>query len=218
MTVADSGSDPSGTLGFMEAHEWDIRYSATETMWSYEPNVFLVSRVEGLRPGRALDLGCGEGRNALWLASRGWEVTAVDFSQVAVDRGRSWAEQRGLRVDFEVADVIEFTPEPEAFDLVIVFYLQLPHDEVRQVLTHAVQALAPGGTLLVVAHDLDNLEHGVGGPPTADVLYTTELVTGELVGLQIIEAGPVNRPVSYPEGARSAIDTLVFARRPTEDR
>lgn len=202
----------------MDAHEWDTRYSATETMWSYEPNVFLVPRVEALRPGRALDLGCGEGRNALWLAARGWEVTAVDFSQVATDRGKSWAEQRGLSVDFEVADVIEYMPEPEAFDLVIVFYLQLPHDEVRQVLCHAVRALAPGGTLLVVAHDLDNLEHGVGGPPTADVLYTTELVTDELVGLQIIEAGLVNRPVSTREGERSAIDTLVFARRPTEDR
>lgn len=187
-------------------------------MWSYEPNVFLVPRVEGLRPGRALDLGCGEGRNALWLASRGWEVTAIDFSQVAVDRGRGWAGQRGLNVDFEVADVLDYRPETGAFDLVIVFYLQLPHDEVRQVLAHAVEALAPGGTLLVVAHDLENLEHGYGGPPTADVLYTTELVTDALVGLQIIEAGPVNRPVSTPEGERSAIDTLVLARRPTEDR
>lgn len=202
----------------MDAHEWDTRYSGTETMWSYEPNVFLVPRVEGLRPGRALDLGCGEGRNALWLASRGWEVTAIDFSQVAVDRGRGWAGQRGLNVDFEVADVLDYRPETGAFDLVIVFYLQLPHDEVRQVLAHAVEALAPGGTLLVVAHDLENLEHGYGGPPTADVLYTTELVTDALVGLQIIEAGPVNRPVSTPEGERSAIDTLVLARRPTEDR
>lgn len=202
----------------MDAHEWDTRYSGTETMWSYEPNVFLVPRVEGLRPGRALDLGCGEGRNALWLATQGWDVTAIDFSQVAVDRGRGWAGQRGLNVDFEVADVLDYRPETGAFDLVIVFYLQLPHDEVRQVLAHAVEALAPGGTLLVVAHDLENLEHGYGGPPTADVLYTTELVTDALVGLQIIEAGPVNRPVSTPEGERSAIDTLVLARRPTEDR
>jgi SAM-dependent methyltransferase len=202
----------------MDAHEWDTRYSATETMWSYEPNMFLVPRVEGLRPGRALDLGCGEGRNALWLASRGWEVTAVDFSQVAVDRGESWAEQRGLGVDFQVADVIEYEPEPGAFDLVIVFYLQLPHDEVRQVLALAVRALAPGGTLLVVAHDLDNLERGYGGPTTADVLYTSELVTDAIVGLQIIEAGCANRPISTSEGERTAIDTLVLARRVTEDR
>lgn len=197
----------------MDAQEWDTRYSATETMWSYEPNVFLVPRIEGLEPGRALDLGCGEGRNALWLAAQGWEVTAVDFSQVAVDRGRMWAEQRGLTVDFIVADVIDHRPPAAAFDLVIVFYLQLPHDEVRQVLAHAVEALAPGGALLVVAHDLDNLEHGYGGPPTADVLYTVDLVTGSIGDLQVIEADRVERVVSTAEGEQTAIDTLVFARR-----
>lgn len=200
----------------MDAHEWDTRYSATETMWSYEPNVFLVPRVEPLEPGRALDLGCGEGRNALWLAARGWDVTAVDFSKVAVDRGRGWAEQRSLDVVFEVADVIEYRPEPGAFDLVIVFYLQLPRDEVQQVLGHAVEALAPGGTLLVVAHDLDNLEHGYGGPPTADVLYTVGLVIDSIGDLEIIESGRVDRAVSTPEGERTAIDTLVLAKRSVE--
>lgn len=198
----------------MDAHEWDTRYSATETMWSYEPNVFLVPRVEGLKPGRALDLGCGEGRNALWLAARGWDVTAVDFSQVAVDRGRSWADQRGLEVDFQVADVIDYEPEPGMFDLVIVFYLQLPHDEVRQVLAHSMAALAPGGTLLVVAHDLENLAHGYGGPPTADVLYTEDLVTSSISGLDVVEAGTVERVVVASEGERTAIDTLVRAMRP----
>ena len=200
----------------MDAHEWDTRYKATETMWSYEPNIFLVSRVTGLEPGRALDLGCGEGRNSLWLAVQGWDVTAVDFSQVAVDRGRDWAEQRGLSVDFEVADVIEYRPEPGAFDLVIVFYLQLPHDEVRRVLGHAVEALASGGTLLVVAHDLDNLEHGYGGPPTADVLYTVDLVTDSIGDLHVVEAGLVDRPVSSADGEQTAIDTLVLAQRAGE--
>jgi SAM-dependent methyltransferase len=197
----------------MDAHEWDTRYSATDAMWSYEPNVFLVPRAEAIEPGRALDLGCGEGRNALWLASQGWDVTAVDFSQVAVERGRSWARQRGLTVDFHVADVIEYQPEPAAFDLVILFYLQLPHAEVRQVIGHAVGALAPGGTLLVVAHDLDNLEHGYGGPPSADVLYTTDLVVDTLADLEVVEAGRVERTVSTPDGDRTAIDTLVLARR-----
>ncbi len=199
----------------MDAHEWDTRYAATDMMWSYEPNVFLVPRVDGLEPGRALDLGCGEGRNSLWLAAQGWDVTAVDFSQVAIERGRGWAHQRGLTVDFEVADVIDYRPELGSFDLVIVFYLQLPHDEVRQVLAHAVEALAPGGTLLVVAHDLDNLEHGFGGPPTADVLYTSDFVIDAIAGLVIVEAGPVQRVVETPEGERTAIDTLVRARRPS---
>jgi SAM-dependent methyltransferase len=198
----------------MDAREWDTRYAATDTMWSTAPNVFLAPHVEKLTPGRALDLGCGEGRNALWLAEHGWTVTAVDFSEVAVDRGRQWASRRGLHVDFQVADVVEYSPDPSSFDLVILFYLQLPHDEVRRVLGHAVEALAPGGRLLVVAHDLDNLEHGVGGPPTADVLYTTDLVVDAIEGLEIVEAGPVERAVSSTDGGRTAIDTLVLARSP----
>ena len=206
-------ADSTCTLEPMDAHDWDTRYAATETMWSVDPNAFLVSRIKGLKPGRALDLGCGEGRNALWLAEERWGVSAVDFSQVAVDRGRDWAKERGLSVDFQVADLIEFAPESESFDLVIVFYLQLPHDEVRQVLGHAAEALAPGGTLLVVAHDVENLEHGFGGPPTSEVLYTSDLVNQAIAGLEIVESGQVIRPISTPDGERTAVDTLVLARR-----
>lgn len=196
----------------MDAHDWDARYAGTDTMWSEEPNVFLVATVEGMKPGRALDLACGEGRNALWLAERGWDVTAVDFSEVALERGRAWARGRDLSLDFLVADVIRYHPEPATFDLVILFYLQLPHREVRQVLGHAVEALAPGGSLLVVAHDLDNLGHGYGGPPTADVLYTTDLVVDAIAGMEVVEAARVERTVSTSEGDRIAIDTLVLAR------
>jgi hypothetical protein len=112
-----------------------------------------------------------------------------------------------------VSDVIDYRPEVAAFDLVIVFYLQLPPEEVGEVIEHAVEALAPGGSILVVAHDLDNLERGYGGPPTADVLYTVELVTESLGDLEIIEAGQVTRQVSMPDGERAALDTLVFAKR-----
>lgn len=198
----------------MDAADWDSRYSATDTMWSEEPNVFLVEKVEAMKPGRALDLGCGEGRNALWLAEKGWAVTAVDFSEVAVERGRHWADRRGLEVDFRVSDVTEFDPEPESYDLVIVFYMQLPKDAVRNVLGRAVGAVAKGGTLLVVAHDLDNLEHGYGGPPTAAVLYTTDLVLESIGALSLVEAGQVRRSVATSEGEKTAIDTLVLARRP----
>lgn len=197
----------------MDASEWDRRYAATATMWSEEPNIFLVAKVEGMDPGRALDLGCGEGRNALWLAERGWAVTAVDYSRVAAERGRGWARERRLSVDFEVADVVDYSPEPRAYDLVILFYLQLPHEEVRKVLARAVGALAAGGRLLAVAHDLDNLDRGYGGPPTADVLYTVDLVTLAIDDLEVVEAGQVERSVKTEHGDETAIDTLVLARR-----
>ena len=203
-----------GTLIDMDSHDWNARYAATRSMWSEEPNVFLVAKTERMKPGRALDLGCGEGRNALWLAERGWDVTAVDFSKVAIERGRQRASQRGLTVDFRVHDVVGFQPEPSAYDLVVVFYLQLPHTEVRQALDRSAAAVAPGGSILVVAHDLDNLEHGHGGPPMAEVLYTADLVLESLDGFEVVEAGPVDRIVVTEEGDRTAIDTLVLARKP----
>src|SRR3954466_14110312 len=105
----------------MDSAEWDRRYAASELLWGGEPNAFVATEVGDLPPGRALDLACGEGRNAIWLAERGWTVTAVDFSDVAVEKGRS----RNPDVDFRVADVLELEPDEQAYDLVIVFYLQL---------------------------------------------------------------------------------------------
>src|SRR6476646_1454842 len=109
----------------MDRRMWDARYAATESLWTFEPNRFLVRETEGLAPGRALDLACGEGRNALWLAARGWQVTAVDFSAVALDRGRERADRDGLTVDWVEGDVLEWVPPERGFDLVAILYLHL---------------------------------------------------------------------------------------------
>jgi SAM-dependent methyltransferase len=193
----------------MKPEDWDRRYAEKELVWSAGPNRFLAAEAADLEPGRALDLACGEGRNALWLAEQGWQVTAVDFSQVAVEKGRRIAAERGLDVDFVVADLLEHDPGEQAFDLVIVFYLQLPHDELDRVLRRAARAVAPGGTFLLVGHDLRNLAAGHGGPQDAAVLYTPEDVVASLGGLEVERAEPVERPV---DGA-VAIDALVRARR-----
>jgi SAM-dependent methyltransferase len=194
----------------MDAHAWDDRYAASELVWSREPNQFVAAELADLSPGSAVDLGAGEGRNAIWLASRGWSATAVDFSQVAVEKGRRIAAERGLDVDFVVADLLEHDPGEQAFDLVIVFYLQLPADELGAVLSRAARAVAPGGTFLLVGHDLRNLAAGHGGPQDAAVLYTPEDVVASLGGLEVERAEPVERPV---DGA-VAIDALVRAHRP----
>ncbi len=190
--------------------EWDRRYAGSDLVWTDEANRFVAAELAGLAPGRALDLGCGEGRNAVWLAARGWRVTGVDFSAVALDKARSLAAARGVDVDWVCADVLTHAVDPAGYDLVLLAYLQLPADGRRRVLRTAAGALAPGGTLLVVAHDLANLDGGVGGPRDPDVLYTPEWVTGELAGLPIGAARRVDRPV---EGG-TAIDTLVRAVRP----
>ena len=195
----------------MDRSSWDERYRTEELVWKAEPNRFLVAEVGSLRPGRALDLACGEGRNALWLAERGWEVVGVDFSAVGLDKARSLAASRGLRVELVEADLREWDPPEASFDLVVLIYLHLPAADRRQVLAAASRALAPGGTLLVVGHDSTNLTDGVGGPQDASVLYTPDEIAAELPGVKLERAERVRRRL---EDGREAIDALVRARRP----
>lgn len=198
----------------MNRKDWNSRYQGAELLWSDRPNRFLVAEADGLEPGRALDLACGEGRNAIWLAERGWRVTGVDFSQAAIEKAGRLAERRGVEVDWVCADLLEYSPPPEVFELVIVFYLQLPAEERRKIFPRAASAVAKGGTFLVVAHDPGNLERGYGGPRDPAVLYAADEVAAELGGFEIEQAGPVSRPVDTADGPREAIDTLVRARRP----
>lgn len=203
----------------MDQRDWDDRYASTDLVWSAEPNRFVQDEVAGLAPGRALDLAAGEGRNAIFLASTGWKVTAVDFSEVALDKGRRLADGLGdpaaaARIEWVVADLLAYAPEPSAFDLVVLCYLQLPAPERATVLRAATGALAPGGTLLVVGHALANLAEGTGGPQDPAVLYEPADVVDAFppdAGLVVERADHVKRPI---EGQRDAIDTLVRARRP----
>jgi SAM-dependent methyltransferase len=180
-----------------------------------EPNRFVVQEAEGLRPGHVLDLACGEGRNAVWLAERGWQVTGVDFAAVGLEKARRLAGARGVEGEWIAADLLEYRPEPQAFDLVLVLYLQLPASERAPVLRGAANAVAEGGTLLVVAHDSSNLQEGYGGPQHADVLYTAEGVVADLdgSGLMIERAERVERTVETPGGVQIAFDVFVRASR-----
>ena len=196
----------------MRRDHWDRKYTETELLWSAEPNRFLVAEVADLAPGRGLDLACGEGRNALWLAGRDWRVTAVDFSEVAIAKARERAAREQLDVEFVCADLLEYEPEPGAFDLVLVFYLQITPPDRRRALARAMSALAPGGMFLLVGHDLTNLTDGVGGPQYPDLLYTPDDIVADLPGLEIEKAERVLRDIA--DADRPAIDALVRARRP----
>ena len=179
----------------MEREDWDRRYGGTELIWTAEPNRFVVEELGDLPAGRALDLGAGEGRNAVWLAERGWRVTAVDFSPVALDKARRLARARGVSVDWALEDLRDYQPEQAAYDLVLAAYLHLLPAGRAAVLGGAVAALARCGTLLVVGHDLANLTEGVGGPQDPAVLYTSKAIVAELDGLTVRRAGRVRRPV-----------------------
>jgi SAM-dependent methyltransferase len=160
----------------VDAAAWDERYAAAEQVWSLEPNQFVETELADLPPASAIDLACGEGRNAIWLARRGWAVTAMDFSSIAVERGRRRAGD--LPVTWRVGDALS-ADLPQA-DLVVMAYLQLPADERRIAVRRGFAALRHRGTLLVVAHDSTNLTEGTGGPQDPSVLYTAEDVLGDL--------------------------------------
>lgn len=208
----------------MDAHDWDLRYAESDLVWSATPNQFVAAELADLPPGRALDVATGEGRNALWLAELGWEVTAVDFSLAGLDKGRTLQTRhergRDLHVDWVHANVLEYDPGPVTYDLALIAYLQLPAAQRSHVVRRAFSALHEGGTLFLVAHDSTNLDQGTGGPQDASVLYTAEDVLADLGGerFQVLRAERVARELPPAEGAeelgaRTAYDALVRLTR-----
>jgi len=177
----------------MDRHDWDERYAAKELVWGVEPNRFVAQECAGLPAGRGVDLACGEGRNAIWLAQHGWSMTAVDFSAVALDKGRQLAAAHGIEIEWVVADLADWVPEALRYDLVLLAYLQVP-DPVRQTAwRRAAAAVAPGGTFLLVGHDSRNLHDGYGGPSDPSVLYTADDVVAAIGDLTVVHAGEVQR-------------------------
>ena len=124
----------------MQREDWDARYAWVEDVWD-EANRFLVAEVAELEPGRALDLACGQGRNAIWLATRGWDVTGVDFSEVAVAKAVARAERDALSATFVCADLLDYEPDAGASDLVLLLYLHVPASTRRHVLARAASAV-----------------------------------------------------------------------------
>ena len=195
--------------------DWNARYAQKELLWTAQPNRLFAAEVEAIEPGRALDVACGEGRNAVWLAERGWQVTGIDFSDVALRKAAELARARGVEVEWVAADVLVHEPPPGAFDLVAVLYLQLPHDELARALRRAARAVAPGGALIVLGHDTRNLSDGYGGPRDASVLYTPADVVASLDDLVVERAETVERTVTLDDGDAVALDAFVRAARAT---
>lgn len=191
----------------MDATSWDDRYRATDRLWSEGPNIFVEDRLRTSTPGRGVDLASGEGRNAIWLASLGWEMTAVDFSAVAVARGESQAAS----VSFACADVRTWEPDDEQ-DLVLIAYLQLVADDFYPLVERAAGWLRPGGELFMVGHDVSNIEEGYGGPQVPEILWDVDEILARLSGLTVIEAQVVRRPVALDGDFAYARDALVRAR------
>jgi SAM-dependent methyltransferase len=192
----------------VRAEEWNERYAATR-QWSAEPNALIAELLADLPPGEAVDLAAGEGRHALWLAGRGWRVTAVDFADVGLDRGRG---QPGAdRVTWAQADVRTWTAPPASLDLVLVAYLHLPAEDAAALVPRTVEWLRPGGRLLVLGHDVANIEQGVGGPQDPAILHSVDSLAATAALLDVDRLEQVRRET--PAG--TALDTLLWGRRPS---
>ncbi|MGP4023519.1 class I SAM-dependent methyltransferase [Actinomadura sp. 3N407] len=193
-----------------EAQFWDERYRSRDQVFSGEPNAVLVAEVTDLTPGQALDVGCGEGADALWLARNGWQVTAVDVSLTALRRAAA-ADVTG-RVAWARADLTATPPPARSFDLVSVQYVPLPHRPGHAALRGLPAAVAPGGTLLIVSHDPADLSPRHGFDP-GDYYQP-----GDIAGLLdndwtvlINETRPRSAPA--PAGTHHTRDTVLRAQR-----
>lgn len=193
------------------AEEWDRAYGTAELSLPIEPHPH-VEELGKLLPGRGLELGCGEGRPSIWLAGRGWKMTAVDFSGVAVERGRRIAAAHGVDVDWQVADVIGHLPVPP-LDLVMIVYLHILRDALLGVVGRASAALAPGGSLFVLGWDRANATKGTGGPRPPELLYDLDELAAAATGLRVERAERVRQA-----GSDRAVDALLRATRPASKR
>jgi len=202
-----------------DAAFWDERYGSSAALWSGHVNAVVRDEVAGLPVGRALDVGCGEGGDALWLAEQGWEVVGADVSRVALDRAAARARETGLvpRTTWEHRDLLEWTPPAEAFDLVSVAFVHLATDDRRQVYAGLAGAVAPAGTFLVAAHHPRDLGV-VPRPPHPELFFTAEELADDLRSApgswEVLTAEARPRPGRHPDGHPVTLhDTVLRARR-----
>jgi SAM-dependent methyltransferase len=193
----------------MSNEMWDEKYQGKELVWSADPNQFLPPAVAGLPVGKSLDLACGEGRNAIWLASQGWHSTAVDFSAVGLEKGQAIAENEGLTVNWVLSDVLTYHPD-ERFDLIIIFYVHLPSDQLDVIFKTSQELLAPGGKIIGVGHALRNLTDGVGGPQHPSILWEVSSMQDRLDGLDAVVVDERTRETE----SGTAVDVYLEATAP----
>jgi len=198
---------------------WDERYRSAPSLWSGRPNAQLVAEVVDLVPGRALDVGCGEGADAIWLAARGWRVTGVDLSPVALDRARGHAdlagEEIGARIDWRQVDLLDWPTPAPTYDLISSQYLHLPGTARQALIDVLAGAVAPGGTLLVVGHHPSDLEV-VPRPLPPELFFTAEQLTGGLepATWEVVTCATVPRPSTGADGEPVTLhDAVLRARR-----
>lgn len=213
------------TEAFSQAF-WDKRYASRSALWSGEPNAHLVAQASELGAGTALDVGCGEGADAIWLAERGWHVTALDVSPVALQRGA----ERALEISADVAQRIDWLhedvltwegPEPASYDLVSAQFMHLPKEPREALFQRLAASVAPDGTLLIVGHHPSDMQSTAPRPPLPELFFTASEVAASLEPRAweiVVDAAP-ERSITDPQGHTVVIhDAVLRARRRADSR
>jgi SAM-dependent methyltransferase len=203
----------------LNEESWNDRYRSASHLWSGSPNPQLVAEVGKLAPGTSLDVGCGEGADAIWLAQRGWEVVAADISSVALQRAAEHARNTdpvaAARIEWRQADLLVSPPEPGSFDLVSAQFIQLAPEPRTRLFRSLAASVRSGGTLLVVGHDPSDLATGVHRPPTPERFYTADDIAQLLdVSWAVVTCEARARRAATPEGLEATIhDAVLVATR-----
>ncbi len=199
---------------------WDERYGASQQIWSGNPNQRLVEQVSDLTPGVALEVGCGEGADAIWLAARGWQVLAVDVSPVVLERAARQAATEGVeiaaRVEWQQADITTWGPAPRQFDLITSHFIHTPTDVRTSLNRRLAAAVRPGGSLLIVGHHPMDMGTSMRRPNLPDFFFTAEEVAATLDPneWEILVADAQPREAKDPDGNLMTIhDAVLHARR-----
>ncbi|MEU6249471.1 class I SAM-dependent methyltransferase [Glycomyces sp. NPDC047010] len=197
----------------MDAGVWDERYASRERLFSGRPNPVLVMEAGGLAPGQALDVGCGEGADAVWLAEQGWRVTAIDLSRVALERAAAAGAHVADRIAWSRGDLAATPPPAASFDLVTAQYFPILRTSGPEAVTGLLDAVAPGGTLLVVGHARPADGHRPGGFDFDEYVHPADVARrlGPEWRVEADETRPRTTPP--PEGSHHTHDTVLRARR-----
>lgn len=214
MAEHDHGTEPIFDEGF-----WDERYRSAPRVWSGQPNPQLVAEITGRAPGLALDAGCGEGADAIWLARNGWSVVAADISRVAIERATLHASDTdpvaAARIQWRPGDLLAQPPEPESFDLVSAQFMQLPPEQRARLYACLAASVRKGGTLLVVGHHPSDLSSGVPRPPMPELFFTSDEIAALLDDAWMVDVSEARpRSASTPDGVEVTIhDAVLVASR-----
>jgi SAM-dependent methyltransferase len=194
---------------------WNARYSTPGYAYGTEPNDFLAAVAARIPPGRVLSIADGEGRNGVYLATLGYDVTSVDSSSVGLAKAQRLAAQRGVHITTVFADLADYEIAPQSWEGIVSIFCHLPPPLRRRVHEQVVRGLAPGGLYVLEAYSVNQLRHGTGGPTSVELLLTLDTLRTELEELELLHAVEIERDIHEGElhHGRSAV-VQVIAKKP----